>query len=406
MKPARAPVPLLACSLLLGAGAAIAQETAPAKTPGEIGAAYSELEMRAKLAVTPDSRCEDDECIAAQAFRTRVLEIGQRVSDGAYSLAFESNLQLPNFLITVPGKNDIGTLSSGTGSIVVFDGLRSLRPQDPLLAFLIAREMAHIMAGHHEDNSYISLGISIAVSLLFPVANVLRGVEVAASSAIATSSLASTAVSMAGSRIVRGLYKADQQRKADTLALDILAHAGWTAFEVAEALQASMPLVIGEGWMAELRESRHWLDHVAVGPPLPGVPDIPLLPTQAEAPASAPAADEEVSVQSFEVLLAHRPEAHEQDWGLLWRQGEWRSELTCRLLPQVEPEAGESFDEPEEPVVKKAAPACSPKARAAKRCVVKKVATKPVREAPKKKAVAAKKPKKPAVAKPAKKKTR
>lgn len=355
MKPSRA---FVACSLLLGACfPAAAQEPAKPAVAGDIGAAYSELEMRARLAITPDSRCEDDECIAAQAFRTRVQEIGQRVSDGAYSLAFETNLQVPSFLVTVPGKDDIGTLSSATGTVIVFDGLRTLRPQDPLLAFLIAREMGHILARHHEENSGISIGVSIAVSLIFPVANLLRGVEVAA--AATTSSLASTAVSMVGSRIVRGLYKADQQREADILALSILAHSGWSAFDVAEALQASMPLVIGEGWMAELRESRHWIDQVAVGPPLP--------PPVAEVPPPEPEPElpVEMSVADFSAVGVSG-DAHEMHWGAVWRQGAWRDALMCMPLTPLD-EPVKTFDEAERPA--RSAVTCVLRGKAAKRCV-------------------------------------
>lgn len=291
--------------------------------PADLGAAYSEFELRAKLAVTPDARCDDDECIAVQAFRTQVRDVGQRISDGAYSFAFESNLQVPSFLITVPGKNDIGTISSATGEIVVFDGLHSLRPQDPLLAFLIAREMGHILAGHHVENSGISIGVSIAVSLIFPVANLLRGVEVAA--AATTTSLASTAVSMAGSRIIRNHYRSEQQREANELALSILTHAGWSAFDVAEALQAAMPLVIGEGWMAELRESRHWLDQIAVGPPLPPAPPVTALPT----PVEEPIAVEARSLEQFAAQLEAGGDPHESVWRAIRRQGEPLDEEAC-----------------------------------------------------------------------------
>lgn len=292
--------------------------------PAEISAAYSAVEMQATLAVTPDTRCVDDECIAAQAFRTQVQHVAERVSDGAYRLAFESNLPAPSFLVTVPGKDDIGTLSSAAGSIVVFDGLRSLQPQEALLAFLIAREMGHVLARHHEENSATSIGISIAVSLLFPMANILRGAEAAYATAATTASLASTAVSMAGSRIVRGIYRAEQQREADIYALTILAHAGWTAFEVAEALQATMPLIIGEGWMAELRESKRWLDQVAVGPPLPPAPIPAVLP--------APVEPEPMTVGQFSALLDVGGDSHEQAWGAVWRQGEWRGDLACKPL--------------------------------------------------------------------------
>lgn len=265
-------VPLLL--LLLGACATHSDQGRQRTiASSEVGTAYSEVEMQARLALTPETRCEEDDCIATQAFRTRVERLGERVGDGAYRLAFERDLPVPSFLVTVPGKDDIGTLSNASGSIVVFDGLRGLRLSDALLAFLIAREMGHVLARHHEENSATSIGISVAVSLLFPMTNILRGVEAAYATAATTASLASTAVSFAGSRIVRGLYRAEQQREADVYALAILGHAGWSPYEVSAALHAATPLLIGEGWMAELRETMLWLEQVAIGPPYPPPPE-------------------------------------------------------------------------------------------------------------------------------------
>jgi len=235
--------------------------------PDDLGVLYSTVEMQAKLAFTPDVQCEDRACDAAQAFRQTVQKLTERLGKGVALLAAESQQALPPFNVNVASKNDIGTLSSAAGNIVVFDGVRGLELPEPLLAFLIAREMGHIIAKHHEENSATSIGISVVVALLFPVANLLRGAEAAYLATATTSSLASTAVSFAGSRIVKGLYESEQQREADTVALQIMANAGWTAYEVAAALYAVSPRLTGAGWMAELQESKNWLDRMTMGPP-------------------------------------------------------------------------------------------------------------------------------------------
>lgn len=314
----RLAVPALA--LLLGACATrVEQGRERVVAAGEIGAAYSEVETRARLAVTPDSRCDDDECIAVQAFRTDVARIAERVADGAYALAFEQAIVPPSFYVEVPGKDDIGTLSTASGRIIVFDGLRKLRLAEPVLAFLIAREMGHVLAKHHEENSALSIGVSVAVTLLFPMVNVLRGAEAAYAAATTTASLLSSAVSFAGSRIVRGLYREEQQREADVYALNIIVSAGWTPFEVASGLHALAPLLVDAGWMAELRVTLAWLDQIAVGPPFnPVTPETEaVLPPEVLAPAA------------FIAALPPEADLHEREWGVVWRQGEWRAAPLC-----------------------------------------------------------------------------
>lgn len=266
----RSALPVLSSCLLL---AACATTTEGGRTrvmaPTEVGTVYSEVEVQTRLALTPDVNCRDSACPEAEAFRLRVQEMGERLGDAAYKVALEMNLPPPRFNIVVPGKEDIGTLSTAAGNIIVFDGLRELDFCDPALAFLIAREMGHILAQHHEENSATNIGISLAVTLFFPMANLLRGAE-AAFAAASTTSLATSAASFAGARIVKGIYRSDQQREADLIALRILAPFGWTPFVLVHALEPVVPESGAEGWLEELQESRHWLDRLAVGPlPLP-----------------------------------------------------------------------------------------------------------------------------------------
>ena len=235
--------------------------------PTEVGVAYSEVEAQARLVLMPDVNCQESDCVSAAAFRAQVLQLGERLGKAAYKLALELNLPAPRFNVTVPGKHDIGTLSTASGTIIMFDGLHEFEFQEPALAFLIAREMGHVLSRHHEENSATNLSISLAVTLLFPVANLIRGAE-AAFAAASTTSLASSAASYAGSRIVKGIFRSDQQREADEMAVRILAYAGWTPFDVANALQMALPRLSGEGWMAELIESRLWLDQITIGPQL------------------------------------------------------------------------------------------------------------------------------------------
>lgn len=281
MKPL--PVlPFLACLLFCGCAT---KEAGRARlvAPAEIGAAYSEVEMQAQLALTPDARCPAEVCEDAELFRLRVEGLGLRLTGAAARVAVETGRLPPRFDIVVPGKEDIGTLSSASGRVVVFDGLRDLDLPEPALAFLIAREMGHVLAEHHEENVATSLAISLGLYLLFPIAGLLQGAETAYTATTLTSGVASSAASFAGTRILRNVYRADQRREADELALRILAHADWTLFETAAAVRAVAPRLIGGGWMEELRDSQAWLDRIAIGPP----PQLVTAGTQGAPAASA-----------------------------------------------------------------------------------------------------------------------
>lgn len=303
--------------------------------PSEISAAYSEMELQARLAVIPDASCQAKECEAIDTFRVRVERLGLQVSEAAYLLVEELSLDTQSFEVVVPGKDEIGTLSNASGSVIVFDGLRELELSDPALAFLIAREMGHVLARHHDENSATSIGISIAVAILFPVTNVLRGVEAAYATAT-TASLASTAVSMAGSRIVRGLYRSEQQREADLLALQILVRAGWSARDIAAGLEAALPRLQGVGWMNELLETKAWLDPIAMGPPLPPLPSLLLaaLDTPADDGGAvrddAPSLVEQLAADLF--VDQQRGGAAELAWLAGPLHGEWGVEKACRAV--------------------------------------------------------------------------
>ncbi|MEW6164535.1 MAG: M48 family metalloprotease [Pseudomonadota bacterium] len=258
--------PALAALWLAGCAATGELDRARLVAPGEVGAVYSEVELQTALALTADAPCQPGGCAEAEAFGARVLRLGEWLGMTATGLAIERGIEVPGFSVVVPGKDDIGTLSSAAGSVIVFDGVRGLELEDPALAFLIAREMGHVIARHHEENSGNSIAVSVIVSLLFPVAGLLQGAEAVYAASAVNSSIVTTAASYAGSRALRSLYEDDQRREADEHALLILVRAGWTPHEVAAALREAAPRLHGDGWLAELRASRRWLEGMVAGP--------------------------------------------------------------------------------------------------------------------------------------------
>ncbi len=258
----KSAVALTVCTCLLLGGCATSADSKRARlvVPSDVGALYSDVEMQAKLAFVPEApSCQPLDCTATDEFRGQVRRLTERLMPAAMQLASEEKTGIPRMTVNVPGKRDIGTMSSASGSIVVFDGLRLLELSDPALAFVIAREMGHVIGKHHEENTATGLAVSVTVALLFPLAGVLQGVE----AAYTASTLASTATSFAGARVVRVFYEEDQRREADAYALTILTHAGWSTREVAHAVREAAPRYVGDGWLAEMRDSQRWLDGIA-----------------------------------------------------------------------------------------------------------------------------------------------
>lgn len=269
---------LLLAGLAAGLGSGCATTTTESGrsrfvVPKQVSEAYTEVELRAMLMLAPESVCADAECEAAKVFERQVAQIGRRLARAARETD-GLPADMPEFQFLVPAKDEQGTLSSTSGSIVVFDGLRRLELDEPALAFVVAREMGHVLSGHHEENSATSLIISVVATVALPVTTVLRGGYATLSSLMtaltttsASATVATTAASLAGNRIVKGLYRSDQLREADTVALKLLHRAGWTPMEVADALHFAQPRLGDEGWLGELRLSKTRLDSITAGPP-------------------------------------------------------------------------------------------------------------------------------------------
>jgi len=254
----RAPT-LLACLLLAGCS------TVPVESgrerfvaPRQLAAVYSDVELRALLAMAPDNRCAGAACAETVTFRCRVSEIGARLDHAARQVSREAGASPREFAFAVPAKSEIGALSNAAGRIVIFDGVRSLEPDDALLAFLIAREMGHVICEHHAENTGTSVAVSIVASLALPVAAILRNAATTVSALSSTSlatSAATTAASFAGARIIKGVYRDEQLREADLVALRLAERAGWPPEEVLASLLPVIGALREDGWTGELLAS-------------------------------------------------------------------------------------------------------------------------------------------------------
>lgn len=263
-------------------------------------AVYSEFDMHLQLVTATNSpACGEAECAADRAFDQRILALGRRLADVAYRQYADLYLRFPRFEFVIADKADPGAASSAGGTVIIFRGVRLLNLDDAALAFILAREMSHVIGGHHDENVTTSVLVAVAAQILLPVLNIARGAAAAFSSSAATSAAATTATtavtttamasaaSFAGSRALRASYRPQQVREAETMAMKLLVAAGWDGREVSDQLEALRPALPDEpDWTVELRESAQRIASLLQGPVLPatagdaGGPDqiVPLLP--------------------------------------------------------------------------------------------------------------------------------
>ncbi len=253
------------------------QLVAPPALQG-LSAVYSEFDMQLQLVTAANAAgCQEAECVADRTFDQRILAIGGRLADAAFRQHAELYLRFPRFEFVVVDKRDPGAASSAAGSVVLFRGIRQLDLDDAALGFVLAREMGHIIAGHHDENVTTSILVGIAAQILFPILNLPAliggGAATTAAASVTTSTVTTTAVasaaSFAGSRALRASFRPQQVIEAEGMAMDLLAGAGWDGREVAEQLQAiPPPLPDGPGWTEELRESARRIASLMQGPPM------------------------------------------------------------------------------------------------------------------------------------------
>lgn len=280
------------------------QLIAPSALQG-FSAVYSEIDMRLQLVTAADAPfCEDVECAANRLFDQRILALGRRLADAAFRQHAELHLRFPRFEFIVADKVDPGAASSAAGTVVIFRGVRGLDLDDAALAFVLAREMGHIIVGHHDENVTTSIMVAVAAQILFPILNIgalfsSGAATTAAATTAAGSALAATAVasaaSFAGSRALRATYRPQHALEAEAMAMELLAAAAWDGREVSSQLEALRPGIQDEpSWTAELRESALRIATLMQGPmPLDETPAVaqivPAIPFEPPPPmVSAP----------------------------------------------------------------------------------------------------------------------
>jgi hypothetical protein len=176
-------------------------------------------------------------------FAAQVQRVADELQHGARDLYPGLALRIPGFAdsgfdVYVVAGDEPGSDSSASGRIALNAALGVVLPYDDWLAFVIAREMGHVIARHHEDNSTISIATSVVMSILLPGSGLLK-----------------SAASKIGSELTIGSKREQQLREADAIALRVLQAAGHRLHDVALSLAITPAGLDGGSWSQGFRKS-------------------------------------------------------------------------------------------------------------------------------------------------------
>ena len=247
--------------LILNINIAYAQDLAIKGVPVSISHIYSDMDMRVRLATKPnEAACNGDQCLENKIFDLQVQQIGQVLATAAYQAYPDLHKKISKFVFDVMDKKEAGMASNASGRIVIFRGVQHLNLSEDALTFVVAREMGHVIGGHHDKNTSTKIFFSILAGVLFPAVTLISASNVAAQATTATSvatSAASTATSYFGSEAAISRIKPSQLIEADDIAIKLLNSKTWDMRSVEVALQ--LDNADGNSWIKDLQATQRYL---------------------------------------------------------------------------------------------------------------------------------------------------
>ncbi len=201
-----------------------------------IGATQSDIlfglnDMRLSLGEAPceagAGHCGD---ASERKFRLQVARIAGQLVQAARELHPQLDDQAEVFKVSVVRGTVSASMSSASGRISLTSALQAMDPSDDLVAFIIAREMGHVLNRNDGENSSAGLAGSFLIGLLVPVQGLVR-----------------MAASFFGSRFGSNMNAGEQQAESDLVAMRILEWAGYTA----QSLALSLAIEVGAPALSE-----------------------------------------------------------------------------------------------------------------------------------------------------------
>lgn len=254
---------ILVCTILGACTSNPHSERTHLAAPSLVSTVYSDTNLRLMLALSPNLKgeCEEFSCLDRAFFDERVAAIGGQLAQAAFLAYPQLAGRVAGFEFVVEDKAEPATASTARGLVVVMRATRAIAPDDETLSFLIAREMGHIVAQHHEESTGTSIVVSALSAIFLPVANVAKLIGTLfsgtslASAASTTASASVTAASLAGSRMLAEAYRPRQRDEADDIAMRLLAARGYDYQAIARGFARQDLRTPPTRWLGDLRDS-------------------------------------------------------------------------------------------------------------------------------------------------------
>jgi Zn-dependent protease with chaperone function len=240
MRFARSIRTAIAATGMLAAGLAWSQADEPVRgASATLASTHSDI----AFALLNGPRQEDGLGALAKPLSLQVGRVAERLRQGAIQAYPDLAQRIPGstsggFDIYVAKGDTPGSASSASGKIALSTALAALQPYDDWLAFVIAREMGHVIARHHEENSGAGMVTSLLMNLLLPGSSLLK-----------------TVASAAGSSIAANAKREQQADEADAIALRLLEAAGFQLRDVSLSLRVTAAGLDAGRWSLGLQKS-------------------------------------------------------------------------------------------------------------------------------------------------------
>jgi len=249
-------------AFLAGCSASPHSGRAQLVAPGPVSVAYSEFNMQLVLVTVRTGAATEE---ARDEFDQRVARLGAALAASAFSRYPLLRRRFERFEFIIAEKDEMGSVSSGSGRVALLRPVSALAASDAALAFIMAREMGHVIADHHAENTGASLVVSGLALLVLPltgIANAVGALFAPAGGAAAASSaspiaanVTTTAASFVGTKAVVRSYRAAQVEEADAIALQLLAPLCHAPRGIAEAFAGAAFPQDPNPWVAALQGS-------------------------------------------------------------------------------------------------------------------------------------------------------
>lgn len=213
--------------------------------PEPISSLYSSIDLQLTLASLDPvaTSCAGVQCLVDKGFERQVARLGTRLANAAYEADPELKERIPKFTFMVAEKIEGGSSSDASGTIVIYRGVRKAPLSEEALAYLIAGEMGHVIARHHEEKSAAAVLSSLLAHVLLAPANLAGGIAF----------LASSAATAFGRNLASDSTIQERVKEADTIALDLLRRQGWSGKEIAESLHDYSNRLGDVAWSATVK---------------------------------------------------------------------------------------------------------------------------------------------------------